>query len=132
MKKKDYKSIEKDPIAFEKHRFNFVKNALRIAGYKWPYFSMAMGRARKDRGLYECESCKQCFGPKEVNRDHIVPVISVTGWNNWEDFINRLFVKSDEIQILCLKCHENKTSIENIMRVKNNQKPIKLKKKNGK
>jgi hypothetical protein len=38
-KKKDYKAIENNQEAFEKHRFNYVKNALRIATYKWPYFS---------------------------------------------------------------------------------------------
>jgi hypothetical protein len=129
MAKKDYKAIEKNQDAFEKHRFNYVKNALRIATYKWSYFAIAMQRQRIERGLYTCESCKGNFGPKEINRDHIEPVIPVTGWENWESYINRLFVKSDQIQILCIRCHENKTATENIMRVKNNQKPIKIKKK---
>lgn len=129
MKKKDYKAIELNDEAFEKHKFNYVKNALRIATYKWPYFSMAMSRQRLERGLYLCELCKGSFGPKEINRDHIEPVIPVTGWTNWETYINRLFVKSTGIQILCIGCHEQKTAIENILRVKNNQKPIKIKKK---
>lgn len=129
MAKKDYKSIEKDDEAFNKHRFNYVKNALRIATYKWPYFSMAMTRQRLERGLYQCESCKGSFGPKEINRDHIEPVVAVTGWSNWEDYIKRLFVKSDGIQILCITCHETKTMTENQMRVKNGQKAIKVKKR---
>jgi hypothetical protein len=128
-KKKDYKAIENDNEAFEKHRFNYVKNALRIATYKWPYFHMAMSRQRLERGLYQCESCKGSFGPKEINRDHVEPVIAVTGWVNWEEYIKRLFVKSEGIQILCIACHENKTATENIMRVKNGQKAIKVKKK---
>jgi hypothetical protein len=127
--KKDYKSIEQNKEAFEKHRFNYVKNALRIATYKWPYFSMAMSRQRLERGLYQCESCKGSFGPKEINRDHIEPVVAVTGWDGWESYINRLFVKSEGIQILCLTCHETKTMTENQMRVKNGQKAIKVKKK---
>lgn len=129
MAKKDYKSIEKDNEAFEKHRFNYVKNALRIATYKWPYFSMAMTRQRLERGLYQCESCKGSFGPKEINRDHIEPVVAVTGWTNWEEYIKRLFVKSDGIQILCITCHETKTMTENQMRLKNGQKAIKVKKR---
>ena len=133
MKKKDYKAIEKDPIAFEKHRFNFVKNALRIAGYKWPYFSMAVSRQRVERGLYTCEACGAAKGPKEINRDHIVPVIDVqTGFTTWENYITRLFVKSDGIQILCLQCHENKTVTENHLRSQYGQKAIKIKKKSKK
>lgn len=129
MKKKDYKAIENDNEAFEKHKFNYVKNALRIATYKWPYFSIAMNRQRLERGLYLCESCKGSFGPKEINRDHIEPVIDVkTGFTTWENYINRLFVKSNQIQILCLQCHENKTFTENTMRLKYGQKPIKVKK----
>lgn len=129
VKKINYKELEKNQEGFEKHKFNYVKNALRISTYKWPYFSIAMSRQRIERGLYTCESCKNAFGPKQINRDHIEPVIPVTGWTSWQDYINRLFVKSQQIQILCIACHENKTSIENIMRVKNNQKPIKIKKK---
>lgn len=129
MKKKDYASLEKDKEAFEKHKFNFVKNALRIATYKWAYFSIAMARQRLERGLYQCESCKGSFGPKEINRDHIEPVIPVTGWTNWTDYIDRLFVNSQGIQILCLTCHETKTMTENQMRVKNGQKALKIKKK---
>jgi hypothetical protein len=125
MAKKDYKSIEKDTEAFEKHKFNYVKNALRIATYKWPYFSLAMSRQRIERGMYKCESCSGIFGPKEINRDHIEPVIAITGWTNWQDYINRLFVKSDGIQILCITCHSSKTQVENQMRIKYGQKPIK-------
>lgn len=129
-KKKDYKKIEQNQVDFEKHRFNYVKNSLRLATYKWPYFSMAVSRQRIERGLYTCESCKGAFGPKEIERDHIVPVISVeTGFTNWEDYINRLFVKSDQIQILCVTCHEQKTNVENILRIKYGHKPLKKKSK---
>lgn len=129
-KKKDYKQIEKDNEAFEKHKFNYVKNALRISTYKWPYFNMAMGKARLERGLYQCASCNEAFGPKEINRDHILPVIDVQhGFTTWQDYIDRLFVKSDGIQILCLRCHEMKTLTENTLRTKYGQKTIKVKKK---
>lgn len=128
-KKKDYNAMEKDNEAFEKHKFNFVKNALRISTYKWPYFSIALAKSRLDRGLYQCASCKGTFGPKEINRDHIEPVIAVTGFTNWTDYINRLFVKSDGIQIICIQCHETKSMVENEMRRKNGQKPLRTKKR---
>lgn len=129
-KKVNYKVLEKDNKAFEKHKFNYVKNALRLATYKWPYFSIALSRQRIERGMYVCESCKECFGPRQIERDHIIPVIDVkTGFVNWEDYINRLFVKSDGIQILCKTCHEGKTLVENQLRVQYGQKPVRLKKK---
>lgn len=129
-KKKDYTAIENDNKAFEKHKFNYVKNALRIATYKWPYANRAYAAARIERGFYKCASCGEAFGPKQVQKDHIVPVVDpFTGFTNWQDFIDRLFVKSNGYQILCLGCHETKTATENQIRVKNGQKPIKVKKK---
>lgn len=131
--KKDYKAIEKNEEAFEKHKINFVKNALRISTYKWPYFSIAMSNARIERGMYKCGSCSQAFGPKEINRDHIEPVIDVQkGFTTWENYINRLFVKSSGIQILCINCHSLKSATENIIRTKYGQKPIKVKPKKKK
>lgn len=128
--KDKFKLLERNKDALDAYRFNFVKSQLRrISVWKWNAGNVAMDRQRLERGLYQCESCKGSFGPKQINRDHVEPVIAVTGWVNWEEYINRLFVKSEGIQILCIACHECKTQTENILRVKNNQKPIKIKKK---
>lgn len=128
-KKKDYKEIEKDEEAFRKLRYNFAMQALRRATYRWPYGHLAMGHARIERGLYKCESCSGTFGPKEINKDHVEPVIPVTGFKSWDETIERLFVKTEQYQILCLSCHDNKTQIENQMRVSCGQKPLRTKKK---
>jgi len=128
-KKKDYNLIEKDQSLFDKFQFNFVMQALRRATYRWAFGHMAMKRQHIDRGLYQCETCKSAFGPKEINKDHIEPVVPVTGFESWDQTIKRMFVKSDQYQILCLNCHTQKTNIENIMRVKNGLKPIRQKKK---
>jgi hypothetical protein len=128
-KKKDYSALEKDHEAFDKFRNNFAMASLRRATYRWPYGHMAMSRQRVERGFYKCEVCKEVFGPKEINKDHIEPVIPVTGKKSWDETIERMFVKSSGYQILCLTCHDNKTQIENQMRVKNGQKPIRHNKK---
>jgi hypothetical protein len=128
-KKKDYSVIERDQEAFNKFRDNFTMQALRRATYRWPYGHMALARQRIERGLYTCESCKQAFGPKEINKDHIEPVIPVTGKKSWDETIERMLVKSSGYQILCLTCHDAKTLVENQMRVKNGQKPVRLTKK---
>lgn len=127
-KKKDYFQIEQDQEAFNKFRHNFTMQSLRRATYRWTFGHMAMGRQRLERGLYQCESCKGSFGPKEINKDHIEPVIPVTGFKSWDETIERMFVKSTGYQILCLTCHDNKTAIENLMRIRNGQKPLRAKK----
>ncbi len=126
-KKKDYSAIEKDPIQFNKFLYNFVMQSLRRATYRWPFGHMAMKKQWRDRGLYECESCHSCFGPKEINKDHIESVIPYTGFKSWDEIIKRMFVKSDQYQILCIACHEIKTNLENQMRVKNGLKPLRIK-----
>jgi hypothetical protein len=128
-KKKDYSAMEKDEESFNKFRYNFTMQSLRRATYRWAFGHIAMSRQRLERGLYQCESCKGSFGPKEINKDHIEPVIPVTGFKSWDQTIERMFAKSDGYQILCLTCHDVKTAIENQMRVKNGQKPLRTKKK---
>lgn len=128
-KKKDYSAIEKDQIQFDKFLYNFVMQSLRRATYRWPFGHMAMKKQWRNRGLYECEVCKKCHGPKDVQKDHIESVIPYTGFKSWDETIKRMFVKSDQYQILCIRDHEIKTNLENLMRVKNGQKPIRLKKK---
>lgn len=132
-KKKDYNAIESDPAQFEKFKYNFVMQALRRATYRWPFHHLAMKRQNRDYALYECENCHQCFGPKQINKDHIEPVIPVTGFKSWDEVINRMFVKSSQIQILCeAVCHPIKTNLENALRIKNGQKPLRTRKKKQK
>lgn len=127
----DYKKIEQDEEAFQKFLKNFVTQTLRRATYRWPYKNMAKNSQRLERGLYQCQDCKGTFGPKDINLDHIAPVIDVQkGFTTWDDFISRLFVKTDGFQVLCTNiCHASKSAVENEIRRKHGQKPIKSKKK---
>jgi 5-methylcytosine-specific restriction endonuclease McrA len=129
-KKNDYNAIEKDENTFQKYLKSFVIATLRRSTFRWPFKNIAKTRQRIERGFYTCEECKQSFGNKDIELDHKNPVIDVkNGWTNWDDFINRLFVKSHEFQVLCEGCHSIKTSIENVQRVSNGQKAIKRRKK---
>jgi len=129
-KPKDYNALENDEEQFKKFRHNFVMQTLRRATYRWPFHHLAMKQAKVDYGLYQCISCKKCFGPKEINKDHIESVIPVeTGFKSWDETIKRMFVKSNQIQILCINCHEQKSAIENQLRIKYGQKPIRTKKR---
>lgn len=97
----------------DKHIFEFVLRVLRRASYKWPARTIAKKDARIERGVYECNYCKKHFGPKEINIDHIVPVIPIHGSTDLNEIVPRLFCPSDGLQVLCKPCHKVKTQAEN-------------------
>lgn len=55
--------------------------------------------------------------------DHIVPVVdAVVGWTSYDDFIERLFCNSDNLQVLCKECHDAKSADEKEKRKNGNKK----------
>jgi len=110
--------------------FNFVKNTLRRASYRWKPRGEAEKLARVDRGLYKCAHCEGIFKRGEVELDHVDPVIAIKeGFTNWDDFITRLFCDVDGYQMLCKGCHDAKTMIEDTLRAEYNAKRKELDKK---
>jgi thymidine kinase len=51
-----------------------------------------------------------------MRKDHIEPVIPITGFTTWDDAIHRLFETEDKYQALCHLCHDEKTKQENMER----------------
>jgi len=96
----------------------FIKNILRRGSFYWKARNEALAAARVSRGLYKCAVCGELFGPKEVDIDHINPVVDPrTGFTNWDDYIRRLFCDADGFQILCRSgCHPVKCKIEDSLR----------------
>jgi 5-methylcytosine-specific restriction endonuclease McrA len=95
----------------------FIKGLLRRGSFHWRARTEAMTAARVERGRYKCNSCSELFGPKEVDLDHIVPVVDPkTGFTTWDDYISRLFCEADGFAVICKQCHSNKTAIEDAMR----------------
>lgn len=127
--KEKFKLLEQDDEALDKYRINFVKSQLRRASvWKWPAANIAVDR-NKVEGFIKCDSCNGLFDIKQINRDHIIPVEDIkNGFTTLDNYVRRLFVKSKEIQILCLACHSSKTLVENEMRKKNGLKPLRQKK----
>lgn len=73
--------------------------------------------ARISRGKYRCNHCEAVFGPKEIDVDHIDPVVDPqTGFVDWNTYIERLFVEEEGLQVLCKECHTTKTVEENRVR----------------
>jgi 5-methylcytosine-specific restriction endonuclease McrA len=91
-----------------------VIGALRRLSYKTPMRRIALAKARVARGKYKCESCGKIGGPKTIAVDHVHPVIEITGFKDWDTFIERLFCEVSGLQILCKDpCHNAKTKAEN-------------------
>lgn len=91
-----------------------IMSALRNVSRFDPDGREALKQARKARGLYQCAHCKQLFSERQVQKDHVVPVVKLSGFNgDWNDVIKRLFPGPDGYQILCFTCHFTKTQNEN-------------------
>lgn len=100
----------------------WLKKYLRKISKYWPEKTVVYHRVKIDRGIYQCESCKGHFAQKELQIDHIYPVIEVTGFVDWNNFIERLFCSADKLQALCKPCHKAKSLLENQQRYKKKKK----------
>ena len=108
---------------------------LRRLSYRWPPRQVALRKASVSkeeyqkrpgekvskfvRNFYRCAICRKVFSRKGVSVDHIVPVIDPRrGWQNWTEYIRRLFCDVDGFQIICSKDHDAKTARERKVRLK--------------
>lgn len=68
--------------------------------------------------LYICAKCGLCFNVKDVQVDHIEPVVPINHEiTSWDEYINRLFCDIDNLQVLCKPCHLIKSNNENNDRI---------------
>lgn len=120
MNKKPYNSGTWTDARFR----GFIKSALRAASMRWGPRNECKKRAKVGYGKYRCDNCGT-VGPatlpppkgkkKRINNaivDHINPVVPTTGWTSWDDIIQRMFCEVDGFQLLCHKCHTEKTEQE--------------------
>ena len=92
-------------------------SALRGASRRWGPAYQAKKNARVSRNAYRCAHCGKIFGSKEINIDHIIPVVDPSGMDNsWDAIIDRMFPEVEGYQMLCEKDHDIKTAAENTMR----------------
>jgi 5-methylcytosine-specific restriction endonuclease McrA len=81
---------------------HFLKIAKSGKEYKAPY--------------YKCEKCKK--KSKYIEIDHLEPVTGFNGFQDWNTFVNRLFVTTDKMIGLCSSCHDAKTLVQREIRKK--------------
>jgi len=95
----------------------FVKGCLRRGSLMYKPISERRRLARRAPNQYECDICHGLFTSKEIDIDHIFPVIDiVTGFVDWNTYIERLFCDVENLAALCKQCHSEKTKIEVQMR----------------
>ena len=101
----------------------FVTSVLRAGSRRWPPKYKTLAAAKTEKKInkksgrlaqhYLCACCCDEFTSKDVQVDHIVPIIDPkTGFTTWDDFIARLFCTEDNMQVLCVGCHKIKSKEE--------------------
>lgn len=112
---------------------SFVKGNLRRVCSKWAPIQEVKKEARVARGQYLCNGCKEVVGNSRVNEagkrvnnihvDHIKPVVDPeVGFTTWDDVIEGMFSEKDNLQLLCGKCHDEKTAEERQIAVERRRK----------
>lgn len=61
---------------------------------------------------YKCAECLTDFPLKEVQVDHIKPIVGPEGFTTWDDYIPALYCQKDNLQVLCKEDHARKTKRE--------------------
>lgn len=99
---------------------------LRAGSRRWPpkYTTLAEAKTEKKINhktgrlaqMYLCATCCEEWSAKDVQVDHIDPIIPHTGFTTWDMYIERLFCDKDNMQVLCLTCHKLKTLEEKELR----------------
>lgn len=102
--------------------WGFIRSALRQKSRWWkpitdckiksrrPY----VGPNKRQKFEYQCNQCKNWFPDKKVNVDHIIPAGSLNCSSDLPNFVERLFVEVDGLQVLCIHCHDLKTKNEKL------------------
>ena len=102
---------------------NFIRSALRSASIRWGPTNKARKAAEMGRKInertgrlamhYLCNHCQGSFVARDVQVDHISPVVSaIDGFVDWNTYIDRMFCEQDGYQVLCKECHNKKTAEE--------------------
>lgn len=103
--------------------WGWIRSTLRRASMRWKPISEAKNKHRRKKPVnvpgrhsfeYQCNACKEWM-PEKVGKtklievDHIVEAGSLRCADDLPEFVSRLFCEVDGLQVLCKKCHQNKT-----------------------
>lgn len=70
-------------------------------------------KTKRNGKHYVCRTCEGEYPAKEVNVDHIKPVVDPeVGFVDWNTYVENMFCSKDNLQVLCKTCHNLKTQEE--------------------
>lgn len=109
----------------------FIISGLRAASRRYPPKFETLNDAKTTKKInektgriaqhYRCKACKDEFPAKEVQVDHKKPVIDPKiGFVDWNTYIERMFCKKSNLQVLCTTCHKKKSDKERNARKQSN------------
>jgi len=90
------------------------REALKLA--KEEYFIKSKKGKDLRRVRFKCKTCGEANNRKLVNIDQKLSVIPIIGKTDFNDYISRLFCGVNGLQILCKRCHNEKSKQENKQR----------------
>ena len=110
--------------AWTEGRFNsFVTSTLRAGARRWQPKYDTLNASKTEKKInpktgrlaqhHRCGICGNEFTSKDMEVDHIKPVVDPTkGFQSWDIFIDRLFCEASNLQAICKPCHLLKTNKE--------------------
>jgi len=119
------------------NRKSWIIARMRRLSLKWPPHNRIKKGARRElpRKMkldgtpykkpnfeYQCNVCEEWHRSSDVEVDHITPVVDVKLDSHLteEEFIGKfavsLFCFEENLQVICIPCHEDKTFLENELR----------------
>jgi 5-methylcytosine-specific restriction endonuclease McrA len=65
--------------------------------------------------MYLCKTCRRAFAGKDVQVDHIDPVVPIGKkgvYMSFDEIADRIYCDPKNLQVLCKPCHKHKSAIE--------------------
>lgn len=122
-------------MAKKKPKYNknsVIRGALRRAFARSPIVQEIVNDSRRESPRYkkdgtrhkknwvqrQCQVCGEWVSSSKIAVDHIIPVVSVDdGFQDWNEFVDRLWCEKANLQRICSTCHDAKTQTERIARL---------------
>jgi 5-methylcytosine-specific restriction endonuclease McrA len=104
-------------------QFYSIMSAIKRTFSRSPTHREALNNAKCPRkkgprggARYRCIQCKKDFGIRQVNVDHVNPIVPIGTLSkdmSWDYLVQNIFCDVENLQVLCEKCHKAKSAIEN-------------------
>lgn len=123
-----------------KRKNKYIQAARKVSRFS-PARQAVKKAAKVDKALYRCSKCgvfcyegqsatsfaayKEKYPDNEIRQefldiDHIITVVPLAGWDDWNGFYERLECDEINLRALCSSvCHKEKTSKERKIRLAN-------------